>query len=106
MQKILTAIIKISGRDLTVKENMSISTLSLKKNIGENFVLPVIIGFDHNNNIIHQKFTANCIVENNYKDKKVQSFKMKNRTRTRRLKGFRAHATQFKVLTFETEGQK
>lgn len=98
------AIIKLSGRDFLVKEGMILSTFSINKNVGEEINLPVLISFDEKNNISKEcKVTA--IVENNYKAEKVHAFKMKNRTRTRRLRGSRAHCTTIKITNVKIGGK-
>lgn len=105
MTEVSRAIIQLSGRDFIVKEGMILSTFSLKKDIGQEITIPVIISFDGNNNIISKKCTVTAVVENNYKEKKVHAFKMKNRTRTRRLRGSRAHCTTIKIKNL-TVGEK
>ena len=105
MTAVSRAIIKLSGRDFIVKENMILSTFSLGREIGEEITIPVLMSFDVNNNIISKKCIVTATVEDNYKEKKVHAFKMKNRTRTRRLRGSRAHCTTIKIQTI-TVGEK
>jgi ribosomal protein L21 len=104
MKSISKAIIKLSGRDFTVKKNMILSTFSLKKEIGEEFEIPVIIAFDEEHNIVEKKCVVTATVKNNFKDKKVHSFKMVNRTRTRRLRGSRSHCTQIEIIKLTVGG--
>lgn len=105
MQQALKAIIKISGRDVTVTKDMILSTFSLKKEVNEIVTMPVIVCFDEKDNIINQICTVTGVVKNNYKDKKVHSFKMRNRTRTRRLRGSRAHCTTIKITNINVGGK-
>lgn len=105
MTEVSRAIIKLSGRDFIVKENMILSTFSLNKEIGQEINIPVLMSFDVNNNIISKECIATAIVENNYKEKKVHAFKMKNRTRTRRLRGSRAHCTTIKIKSLKIGGK-
>lgn len=104
-EKISKAIISISGRDLMVKENMAFSTFFLKKLPGEKISFPIKISFSQNGNILQGKYFAYGIIEKNFKGKKVHAFKMKNRTRTRRLRGSRPCLSQVKILEF-SEGEK
>lgn len=105
MTEVSRAIIKLSGRDFIVKENMILSTFSLNKEIGQEITIPVLMSFDVNNNIISKECIVTAIVENNYKEKKVHAFKMKNRTRTRRLRGSRAHCTTIKIKSLKIGGK-
>jgi ribosomal protein L21 len=97
MQQISRAVIKLSGRDFIVSKDTILSTFSLKKSIGEKITIPVVCCFDEANHLVSKTYVATAVVENNYKDKKVQSFKMKNRTRTRRSRGSRSHCTTIKI---------
>jgi ribosomal protein L21 len=105
MTAVSRAIIQLSGRDFIVRENMILSTFSLKKDIGQEINLPVLMSFDVNGKIITEKCTVKATVENNYKEKKVHAFKMKNRTRTRRLRGSRAHCTTIKINSLTIGGK-
>jgi large subunit ribosomal protein L21 len=105
MANISKAIIKLSGRDFTVEKHMILSTFSLNKEVGEEVLLPVTIAFDDENNIIEKTCTVKAIVENNFKDKKVISFKMKNRTRTRRVRNSRASCTKIKIIELTVGGK-